>query len=58
MMIKEIYREEKNKDVYTDVDNGEQGSYTNDYVKWLENLAEKQCNLHFVRDKINNSGES
>ena len=41
-MIKDIYREEKNKDVYTDVDNGEQGSYTNDYVKWLENLAEKQ----------------
>ena len=32
-MIKDQYREETNKDVYSD---SSQGSYEDDYVRWLE----------------------
>lgn len=41
MDIKQVYREETNKDVYLETtglgDYGESGSYKDEYVKWLEN---------------------
>ena len=41
MDIKQVYREETNKDVYLETtglgDCGENGSYKDEYVKWLEN---------------------
>lgn len=52
-MIKDDYRTETNKDVYAE-SNGRRGleehstgTYSDDYVKWLENKV-KELNLAFV----------
>lgn len=47
MDIKQTYREEKNLDVYTDRYIEEQGSFTNEYVKWLESKLSTNKGVRF-----------
>ena len=47
--LKDKYREETNKDVYsTDTIYGGSSSYSDDYVKWLEKQVKNNDLLHSV----------
>ena len=52
--LKDKYREETNKDVYSDdnVYGGSGGSYSDQYVKWLEKQVKNNDLLHSVSERF------
>ena len=56
MDLKQKYREEKNTEPYCWTKSGQyvkSGSYSDGYVKWLEQELVKKCNLPDVSDSFN-----